>query len=703
MIFNPEAPKEQSPDQTGQSRGIGTSHVFSTLFGGAANMAEGWIKYRDEQIQENIYNDTVSQTDQIAQDYIDVLHPGQMSENGDAVGAAGGSTARGPAASSPGGGARAAAGDVTQLPPGLQQDASGISRLQSAYESGTIRQAYYDNQLLAMSKGLHQKYPGYERQVDAIVSQVTGKNPRNALMGDFYEEARANAANASDASKAWNSFVNQNLDDIRVADPTFFQHPGDYEANPALQWRLKQSVATVQAEDKNVQRETARLNLKAAQGADVSLDAYTTGLDHANFLANSLISTTLDSSGDFMSRLQKSLTDPSVIDPAEVQGLVQNAAQILTMQKARVNQYIASNGLEAMIHDPQKLEAIRQAAVQPIMDIMDALNNKDYGLAYMNALASKNMQDATTRQILQDHPMAQVVQSLKQIGGDQAVNAAISGDAGFAGQYHDMLSSFGTLNAAAGTITSANDFANYVKPGVKSGKVGGSVIPQNIQDVVNHLMDPKVNDAVATNYIQYLYGGDNMDFLQNFGSGDKGNTLAQQTQIYSQLVNPAVSDRIHNLSSKNPELWNNYVKWAATNFTSLFKQTGDEVQKAIVNRPYMQIHWNAETSQFTVDLNREMPNGLFGRGLFSMNPMDIGEPGLTLVAKKNISLMNAQLANVRKIAELSHLDPNEEIMILLHSMGVDPGAPKEGNFWDQMFHGIARAVMPSNDGQSDGR
>lgn len=688
-IFNPNAPEVQSPDYLSYSRGIGTSRIFSTLFGGAADIAEGWIKHRDEEIQTNLYKDAVSQTDAIAQPYLDALNADQLTpETG---GVSGSSERSGPSAGSPAGGSRAAAGDIPQ---GLSIDAQSISRLQAAYQAGSIRQSYYDNQLLAMSKGLHAKYPGYDREVDQVVSAVTGKNPRNALMSDFYEEARANAASMSSEKKAWDSWISTNQEDVIVADPLFYQHQELY-ADPQNQLKLKARVSTIQAEDKNVQRMKSQLDLKAAQGQDVSTEAYGAGLDHANFLAHQTVQTVLDSSGDFMTRLQKAQTDPSSIDPGEIAALNQQAAAMKAHQLALVNKYISDTGLSVMIKDPQKLEAIRQAAIQPITDVLDALNNKEYGLANMNLNASRYMSDATTRAILQDHPIAQVVKSLQDIGGQAAVDRAISSDAGFADQYHQMLSSFGSLNAAAGTVHSASEFSDYIKPGIKSGAVKSSIIPKNIQDVVGHLMDPSVDPRVAKNYVEYLYGGDNMQFLQNFGAGDKVNSLSQQTWMYSQMVNPAVSERIKQLSNNDPELWSNYMRWAATNFTSLFKATGDEVNKAIRNRPYVQVQWNPETVQFEVSTNRL--GGPFERGMFSLDPRDFNEPVLSVSAVSAVKAMNLQLASMKRMVELNGKDPNVEVLMLLHSMGIDESAGKEGSGQEHFFGMLGEAIRKFND------
>jgi hypothetical protein len=150
--------------------------------------------------------------------------------------------------------------------------------------------------------------------------------------------------------------------------------------------------------------------------------------------------------------------------------------------------------------------------------------------------------------------------------------------------------------------------------------------------------------------------------------------------MFSRMVNPDVAQKVYDLSQKgNPQLWQEYKEWAVSNFTGLFINDASSIQTGVVNRKFLQLGWNGNTGQITTNVDRRgMSNSMQGP------PEQI----LTPVATSAVGRVNQQLSSIAKVFQLDGRDPNQEVLKLLHGMGVDFSAPKEGSALDQLGRAI---------------
>lgn len=693
--FNP-VPQDVSPENAiDYSRGIPNSRVFQTLFGGVADAIHGYVNARDEQIKNQIYEDTLATTEKLQQPYIDALN----AEGGATVDGRPG--VLGPLASAGRSGTGGIGSDqaaAAAAPAAIDSAASSISRLQQAYVQGTVRDSYYHNQLNSMVKSLRANFPGYNQYIDSVVQNITGITPANALVADYFQEAKANAAALKANADKFQTFVDSHNQSImRAGMGDVLLHPENYQT-PEAQARVRYGVGIVEAQDANVTASKAALDLKVANGNANAEDYYQTYLNTAHSEASIAVSAGTNLGGDLVARLQKAQADPSSVSPDDLAALNAGLAQMLTAQQAKANQFLntpyddTGRTRAGDMHNTAWEADVRSAFTQPIKELQDAINNKDYGLAVYNANKAKAMLDSSKANLIQSSGFAQWLTTSRDLFGDTFVSQAISEISPMADQYKTFMRQSGILAGMSGQASL--DQVTQIFKQDRDIKGDPKVVVGHIQDSVNVLMDPQSPPEAVANEVQYLYGDRNRNFLENFPP-------EQRTYVYNQLVNKNIAARIEQIG--NPDLTANYVHWAGLNFASLFKADLNEVQKGIVNRKYLEVGWNPETAQITIQPTAGNPitrsfqqsGGDTIGGFLNLTPYDAFEGILSKEAISAVQRLNAQLTSIKPVIDLTGHDTNEEVLKLLEAQGFNPDAPAQGNFFDQLgaaIGGAAKAV-----------
>src|SRR5690606_33268095 len=145
--------------------------------------------------------------------------------------------------------------DSDVVPSEITQTSEGLSALALAHQQGKVTPEYYYQRLTATMKGLRAKYPGYEKEVDNIIQQVTGTRPANAFRDALFQNiASAQQAAASSQSKT-ETFVQSNskyLNEDEILNP---QKYGGLEGL-SVQINLRKSREYQwEAEEKQVERD----------------------------------------------------------------------------------------------------------------------------------------------------------------------------------------------------------------------------------------------------------------------------------------------------------------------------------------------------------------------------------------------------------------------------------------------------------------
>lgn len=730
--FNPVAQEVSSDNMTRRSQGIGTSSAFGTLFGGIGDLAGKYAVARDQQIQKGIYEDTVAQRDAAAGPFATALQAGGYTDplsGADPTKATRGTDLSnkpaGPPAVDDNGKPIRLAGNVdpnatggiptvsvANVPPEIKSGTATMSTLQSALASGSISQAYYDNQLASMVKGLRMKYPGYNQQIDAIVQNVTGKDPANALVADFYAEARANQAAANSEETKWQSYTqNEHFSSvIGVVAPDVYTNPAKY-ADPAMRARVHYLVSQYDAKEMLDKSVDAHNSYAANQGKLDGETVFQTGMTRAGNYDSQALSTS-DQVYGLNEKLDKMSKDPNHLDPTEVEGIVSTANTIRSKNLAAADAWLARGSQQqeaadgtityvgpsnaALIGDKTKIDQIRSQSTASIDRVIDRIQNKDYGSANWYAQGNKLVIDGAVSKELRDHAAAVHTAAINQIGGQAAVQEAASYFGPYADARKQWLGSYADTSAATGgagggpaSATAAAAEINRAMPTMSSVDKA-DVIHTNIQNTLKVIAGSK-DPKVINNEVSYLFGEKNKEFLTTVVP------TGQRIAVYSELTSDATAKAIFEASKTNPELWNTYTHWAKVNFTNVFKEKADDIGRAIANVPGAKAVWDPEAhrivytnAQGAPGSEPQRPGGLFG---YLGPAVDSAYQSVTSqTAQAGVDQLNLAIASIIRIADLNGKDPNQEVATAMQALNANFNAPKEGSLIDAIGSQVGAAL-----------
>lgn len=722
--FNPIAPEVQPTDFDRYSRGVPDSNTFRTLFGGVSNIVDSSVKAKDEANQNKIYEDTLSTTQKLQQPYIDALN----SEGGASPGVSDSYTPHqitGP--SSVPDGVGAAPRDPMTAPPGpppaaLTSSQQQMSRLQLAMNAGTISDSYYHNQLDSMVRNLRVQFPGYDQEIDRTVQNVTGITPANALMTDYFQQVQKNAALNKESANNWQTYVNAPDNRAAIVNSGLsdvYTNPDKY-TDPTEQSKVRLAVATVGARQATLQATDAQIARQKSLGGAVGDATEKAAYDHVGAMTGQVFTAAGNSTTDLYTKLHQ-LQESKNPDPQAVADLQSGIAQAQTALVSQVHQYLyspqtASDGsvftVAGDIGDKSKVDAIEASAMAPLKDAMDQVTNAQYGIASYSARVNQMTSDSTSSALLKATPSMAVVAAQTKLLGPNFVNWALAdaandtpGSPNEATMLRGILKQQAMLAVTGGQDLQTGGSAS-LSGTLRTWKTDQnvSVNSKDISDLIQNSMDVITkSDAPAeakANAIQYLYGSGNADFLNQFGDQSKvinNNTLTQRTQVYNKMVNPAVTQQIFDATRDNPQLFQQYSQWAASNFKNLFMANGAEIQNAITDRPYVHVVWNPKTYQMSVQTDTQPIPDQPG-----VDPLVLAQNRQDQTTATSVPVQNLNLAisGVAKMITLNGGNPNIEIMKLLTDIGVDPKSPKTaGSFADAMYRamGAKRDAIQSGD------
>lgn len=656
--FNPNIPDQNAPNLTTRSQGIGRSTIFSDAVGGLARAAEGFLTAKDESIKKDIYEETLAAKQEVQAPFLTVLDAGEL-----------------------------------EAPQGVKSGTAEVQRLQTAYNRGTIRPAYYHNKLQDIVKSLRAKYPGYNQEIDQTVAAITGVTPANALVTDFYREAAKNASDASTASNRWQSFIMRSdvMEAIAISEASdYFVNPEKYESAAGHRFIMNE-VAKVKAFDANVRRIGAQADLQITLGNLDQKGAEQEATKIATAVGNQITSSVLAEDGEIMTKLDQAARGEYKFTPEDIEGMNATVRALKTRVRARFNEEYNrqdENGssLASYINDDNFRAGAEATALAQIDTLAELVNNGDYGLAGQYAREIKIRTDSDVNRLLGESLGARVVAATKALSGDAAVDRMIANSEAFAAEYDDLMGNIMTILALGGQSPSANENVSEMR----HKEVDGNVARASHDKVVAYILDPQASPEQVENAIDYLYGDENFKYLNNF-------PIDKQSEIFADLTAPAVSERVFALAQGRPGMFEKYTNWSKDAFSRLFYYLGSEVQIGVVNRRNMNLSWDPETS--TISLTETRGPGYMGTlGGATIDSTgdpisDTVEPFLNAATKRAVREMNQILIPMARIVELNGGNPSDEMAGQLSSMGVDFDAVKEGPMLDSFFWWLGDTVL----------
>lgn len=745
--FNPLAPEVQPQNFTRTSEGVGTSHVFSTLFGGIGALAGKYADAKDEANKRKIYDEAVAGRDKAAQPLIDAL----VNNGSTGTGYTKPGTPGGPGAGSPGKAAPPAvddngkpikygvgqgnisagqgtdpvttgAVDIKKAPQEIQAAAAKRTTLDQALASGTITQAYWDLQMDTMGSNLHTKYPGYGMEIDAIVKNVVGFDPKNAMVGDFFEQARANAAGSKTAEDKWQTYLQSpsNRDALYRVAPDVWSNP-KYD-DPAQRDHIYYLVAQDSARLANLDVQAKMNSNKAAQGNLTSEDMHQSAMSIAGTIDRQAMQVgnqtyELNKKLDFWSK------NPNSIDPEEVKTVLSTANAIRKQNQDAFNEWwtrgitqttnpdgsASYTGLTNGSYDrtDNAQEKGLKAATANIDAVIARIQSKDYGLAGLFASSNELIIEQKLNKLYTTNAVAVATKLMEKTGGQALVARAgipgtpyAEGARGLPQAILDIsaVTAGGNTPSIAGNLPDGSPQPTGPMPsltgGIKSLKDSGLSEADQAKVIRDHIgkmlevVQTKTDPEVLNNVVNYLFGPENGEFIQtNVKPGER-------SQVFSMLTSPAMSDAIKKASANNPELLGKYSAWVAKSFKVSFGTEAANIQRAITDVPGANTTWDAANLRLVYNGKVQGPGNVLAGGNILTNIDRMIQGDANQKAKDSVDLINAQLASIKHIAELSGIDGNEMVAKTIKSLDIDFKATPNQSVLESIWGGVTTALNP---------
>lgn len=180
--------------------------ALGDLFQGLGTVGSGLVKATDDTIKASLKKDVYDMVDPIRN-----RHGADVTPNEAPTIA--GTGARGAKWEAAGSGEDLGMSEA-EMPVGMKNSMDGLRRNYTRYAAGEMSDTHYSAELLAGTKGLYAKYPGYREEVDAFVKEVSGQNAANTLRSSVLRDMNSMMAAAGAADKRFDTWYEKHQDQI---------------------------------------------------------------------------------------------------------------------------------------------------------------------------------------------------------------------------------------------------------------------------------------------------------------------------------------------------------------------------------------------------------------------------------------------------------------------------------------------------------
>lgn len=646
--FNPDAQVSelQSRDQTGASRGTGTNRAFESLFKGLGDIIGAASTVADNAVQNRIEKD--------ARYGFDSLNDETYSS-------------------------------VDTVPVEVARTQEGIQTLADAYSQGRITQEYYYGRLSASLKGLRSKYPGYEKEVDSIVQNVTGVRPANAYRDALWsaaESSRQAQASAQGKMESWAS-QKENSEVLGVLYPDYWTNPEKYSS--------EESKAQVRA---NVSQYQGRIRIAEdtvkLQSADKAVAIPQVGRVFST-ITNGYIVGGSEVAGIDSPNVQNMLSsalEDGKVDQDEQNNILGILAQVkakamLDMRNRVASAEWGSNFTAADINDQ-----ISQA-LQPITQMEELVTNGNISSAAQIAARNKAVTDQATADLYQKFPeiaSAQALRGISEVAADTVVNDLITKR--FNGSGLDFINATLGKDLASG-VTSGTVTLNQVTERLseakgKTGKEKEGILSGVLDATTSVLSDPSASVDVKRKTAMATYA-DNLDATWSAVDDSTGSTgLSQRFRLFGKMFNPQITKEIANLG--DPEALEAYTAAAVDKFQQIpeFRRAASTLGDQIPYNQYARVRYDEDRNRMIVEVNRE---ALGNTSWFKRTDQAMARRELV----RATDTFNQAVTLMAPIIEAQGVDESEGVAQLAESLALNLESGNPG-IWSFIGNGITDTI-----------
>lgn len=631
--FNPDVGNAPAPDFTGVSRGTGPNRAFEALFSGVGNALEQGVRTADTYIQNKIEDDA---------------RYGFESQN------------------------QEFGLDSDVVPSEITQTSEGLSALALAHQQGKVTPEYYYQRLTATMKGLRAKYPGYEKEVDNIIQNVTGTRPANAFRDALFQNiASAQQAAASSQTKT-QTFVQNNskyLNEDEILNP---QKYGGLEGLATTINLRKSREYQWEAEEKQVERDqklalptlNQRFNFTAADS--LSQLSKAVGFGDQSFDAGLR---NLGSTG---------------FTPEQQANAIAGIDAVIAQTEAKMLQDQNRPAFSTL--PPTQLRDMRVAALQPLRDIREKIAGKDYSGAAILAASLQLSQDQAKAQLYKTDPRFTTLDALKGIAPDVAntMTNEIIQESGSSRAFFDKVS---TYNLVGGVVQGA-DTSNSVidrlenNPNLNQAQKN-SEAGAYVDGLTRTLGKAEIPSEQLSQIILKNYAEDSgADRLWSAVTSD------QKLALYQKLFSPEITKKVFENGSDEAKAA--YQNAAVNRFQNIpeFREAAANLSEQLPYAQFAQASYDPRTNRLRIDVDRSAMANL---GYFQRDNQQAEIQRLGQFADR----FNQALTVMAPIIEGAGGDETEGIKRLLSDMNVEVNGGKKSGVYYWLSTVVDDLLKPS--------
>jgi len=644
--FNPDLgiSDTQVRDQTGASRGTQGDRSFEVLFKGLGDAIGGAANAVDTSIQERIEKD--------ARYGFDSLND-EMNLS------------------------------TTTAPPELIRSGEGLQKLNDAHLQGKISQEYYYGRLAATLKGLRSKYPGYEKEVDAIVQNVTGVRPANAYRDALWnsmDSLRQQQQQSAGKFEAWAGQQGNNAT-IGILFPDFWTNPEKY-STPEAQNQVKAQVSQyqgrvqladdtvkLQSSDKTIARpQVGRLFGTVVQGF-IAGGASAVGVDQPNV----------------QNMIQNALSD-GTIDQTEKENILGFLGQIRAKAEVDLRNRVASSDWGSNFTSAEVNEEIK-SALDPITQMEALVTSDNVSGAMRIAERNKAMSDQATYELYDKFPelrTAGALRSISEAGADQVVQELIEKSGGGLGFVNRAIGKDLATGVASGSVSLSQVTQRVAEAEGKTAKEKEGILSQVLDATTSVLAAPDASKEIRLKTVQSVYS-DNLDATWKVVSDETGSSgISQRMRLFSKMFNPEITKQIAALN--DPQAMETYTAAAIDKFQQIpeFRRAAATLGEQIPYNKYARVRYDESKNRMVVEVNKE---ALGNTSWFRRTDEAIARRELTQAT----DTFNRAVQLMAPIIEASGVDESEGIAQLAESLALNLEGGNPG-LWNWISTGIVENI-----------
>lgn len=561
-VFNPQTNAMNPPDFTGVSAGPTVNRSFEALFSGIGDLIGGAVKGTDQIIQNKIEKDARYGFDSTNDEF-------NLSSD--------------------------------TVPPELTRTQEGLQTLAMAHMQGKVTPEYYYQRLASQLKALRAKYPGYEREVDRIVQEVTGERPANAYRDALMQNIQQTQNSISQQNSKYESWLKQgdNIGYIGMLFPDFdWSNPQSGKYTPE---QVMASVARVKGQEQQFQFEKSQI-AGNKQRADLAIN------ERGNQIVSSILSGQSNVLGfgteSFMQTLKQLSSGGKGLTPEDIGAMTQLLDQAYIQAQAEYDKSMSDPSFQKL-YTPQELSERRLKALEPIRQLRDMIQQGQWSQAAI--IAGRN-------QLTQDKALASLYKNDPNLGTISAMSKLSPQLGDFMGQ-QIMMSAGGPVEYTR-KIAIADQMAEVISGSDRVDNVFQRVYNNpnstakdknaQLRDMTKLLATTITSGKTTPDELKSMVK--NYEFLDEMfsaldpsvPSGDS----SQHLKLFSQLFNPEVTQKVVALGDR--ATLNTYFNSARNKFVGIpeFRTAAADLAK-VTDTKAARLVYNPETNRVDIEVNED--------------------------------------------------------------------------------------------------